>query len=180
MAGSVMWYGWIDTQAQSDIEWIGLRYPHILLDRKYAYISCIDSTRDMTSLPLLLASLRRRNRNVETGSRGLWLDASTVLDLATADRTVFNGFDEVWLFDAKAQVQLPEGMSITSECPITEYPDEAIAAVSRWMELSGCVLGIGDGAGLNYITTDKSIQLAFMEIKEHGFGEYEAESHRGM
>ena len=71
----------------------------------------------------------------------------TLLD----DPDLFAGFDELW---------------IPSQLPVANPPDEAFlvaprelngevpVGVLRWVQDSGCRLGVGDGEGLNYVADD--------------------------
>jgi hypothetical protein len=70
-------------------------------------------------------------------------------------------FDEVWLFDEDPIEPKPERASIVApydfgeEVPTTEVAD--------WMWRSGCIVGLGDGISLNYVTVDEGIARQLSE-----------------
>jgi hypothetical protein len=45
--------------------------------------------------------------------------------------------------------------------------DEFPAGLDSWMTNSGCVLGLGDGIGLNYVTTSIEIASAIENLACH-------------
>jgi hypothetical protein len=63
-------------------------------------------------------------------------------------------FDEVWLFREAPMGPKPEVVSIVAPYNLSEgVPTE----VADWMWRSGCVVGLGGGDGLNYVTVDESV-----------------------
>jgi hypothetical protein len=54
----------------------------------------------------------------------------------------------------------PEGVRIVAPCDLGEgVPNE----VADWMWRSGCVVGLGDGEGLNYVTFDEGVARQLSE-----------------
>ena len=45
-------------------------------------------------------------------------------------------------------------------------PDRRLPGIERWSHRSRCLLGVGDGDGLNYVTTDPRIEAL---VAEAGF-----------
>jgi len=71
------------------------------------------------------------------------------------DLRLFAGFDEVWCFNEPPLVPKPSDVSIVPPAA----PELLNAELLRsWFEEARCVLGLGDGAGLNYVTLD--VELA--------------------
>jgi hypothetical protein len=68
---------------------------------------------------------------------------------------LFTGFDEIWCFGEKPELSKPRDVWLVAPRNI-ERGDLPSGLVS-WMDRSRCVLGVGDGIGLNYATPDRSI-----------------------
>ena len=139
------------------------RVPALLSQFPFALITCIDSSRD-------LRELRSGNEIVTSFGGSSFLEGA----LATTGDTllalieqcnVFNGFDEVWLFPNAPSKSIPAGIWITAPLEITK---EMPSGLPEWMNQSGCSLGIGDGIGLNYITSDLSVADV---LEQRDFGE---------
>jgi hypothetical protein len=87
----------------------------------------------------------------------------TAIDLATNPK-IFPGFDELWILEREPAERPPkDGGNITSEMPITEDADDNLLTMHAWMVAQGAVLGLGDGCGLNYLTTDWSVAAEVLE-----------------
>jgi len=65
------------------------------------------------------------------------------------DGGVFFHFDEVWLCDRPPAQAPPAPASIV--CPVRLDEEALPRAVAEWMHASGCLAGLGDGDGLNYV-----------------------------
>jgi hypothetical protein len=70
---------------------------------------------------------------------------------------IFTGFDELWFFNAEPVITKPHDVTIVCPPEILEQSIDDMNDIADWMEKSGCVLGLGDGTGLNYVTTDLKI-----------------------
>jgi hypothetical protein len=67
----------------------------------------------------------------------------------------------VWLSGEAPLGPKPEGVSIVAPRNLSdEVPNE----VAEWMYRSGCVVGLGDGEGLNYVTIDEDVAR---QLSEH-------------
>ncbi|MBU0705559.1 MAG: hypothetical protein KKC18_17070 [Chloroflexi bacterium] len=90
---------------------------------------------------------------------GFVLDGAGLLRIHEEDAEFFTGFDEVWLWHERIQPRQPPPIAITSEAALapprgpTLYTDEELGRLRAWMLTSRCSLGLGDGCGLNYITS---------------------------
>jgi len=68
--------------------------------------------------------------------------------------SLFNGFDEIYCFLEKPRALSPRKAFLTG--PI-EIENKIPKDLERWMLNNNCLLGLGDGIGLNYITTERAI-----------------------
>lgn len=67
---------------------------------------------------------------------------------------LFSGFDELWCYKQDVSSPKPRETHLVSPLKITtDIPD----SVKNWMRRSQCILGLGDGIGLNYVTGDFGI-----------------------
>jgi hypothetical protein len=94
----------------------------------------------------------------EVGSGILLSGRQTVL-LARKYR-LFTHFDEVWLFDEAPIEPKPERASLVAPYDLSE---EVPTEVADWMWRSGCIAGLGDGVGLNYVTVDERVARLLSE-----------------
>jgi hypothetical protein len=68
---------------------------------------------------------------------------------------LFSHFDEIWLFEDHPDVDKPKEVSIVSPLELNKtIPSKELL---DWFSASGCLLGLGDGMGMNYITTSEEI-----------------------
>jgi hypothetical protein len=114
-------------------------------------IRCIDS--DCAS-PQILEVLHRfgieayhKANSIFTSGEQLYL---------AAQKRLFSGFDELWLWHQEPRKwQFPPEMGLTSDgINLNEgLPND----VENALRQLGCVLALGDGCGLNYVTTDRSL-----------------------
>lgn len=68
----------------------------------------------------------------------------------------FDGFDELWCFDADPTVVRSAEVRIASDghFPVSGPLPPTVAL---YMRASGCRLGLGDGCGLTYVTPDPAV-----------------------
>lgn len=129
-------------------------------DASYVLITTIDSSPNVASLPSVLPPLR------SSGAFHAVVNGDVVVDLDTAqelmyERGLFAGFDELWLCAQVPGSSKPEGLRTTSDKPLRgELPVEA----ADWMSKSGCRVGLGDGDGLNLVTSDDRVSAAIMRL----------------
>ena len=99
-----------------------------------------------------------RSKERHFGS-GVLLSGQQTVSLAR-EYLLFTHFDEVWLFREAPMEPKPEGVSIVAPYNLSEVvPSE----VADWMWRSGCVVGLGDGEGLNYVTVDEGVARQLSE-----------------
>lgn len=152
--GSV-YVGWVDTAIgvlMADKPGLFARFP-------WALVTCVDSSTDVSTLPSVGRALDARHVRKQSIDGSLLLSGRQLVEVATAFNLIngfdlFNGFDEVWLFyHLREQAPLPD-VSITGPVVITEQIPDGLL---DWMNVSGCVLGLGDGIGLNYVTIEPGL-----------------------
>ena len=73
------------------------------------------------------------------------------------------GFDEIWLFDAAPKTVPPLGCSLCEPVRLDEH--EPSDEIISWMHQSGCLVGLGDGYGTNFIASDAAIAAALHLVK---------------
>lgn len=133
--------------------------PEFIESFPFALITSLDS-----SPPTSLTNVRRALRDHvdefwEVGSGVLLSGQQTIL--LAREYPLFTHFDEMWLFrEAPTMGPKPEGVRIVAPCHLGEgVPTE----VADWMWRSGCVVGMGDGEGLNYVTVDEGLARQLSE-----------------
>jgi len=115
----------------------------------YVVLSCLDSARSVASLPSIQSFAASRGLSRDVLGEDLLLDGPRFQLLAT-DENFLTGFDEVWFCQQRPYVESPRGFVLTSDRPIQGSPPQAVRA---WMTDADCELALGDGDGLNYITS---------------------------
>lgn len=141
---SGLWYG---NEPTSIAEILG-RYYDLLPPFRAALIRSLDSTRDPSGI---LEVLRRHGSEALLGSGSVVLSPDQ-LRKATANG-VFVGFDEIWFSKASQFERIPPlEVFLTSDgLNMDEGLPEGMNAL---MEDLDCILAMGDGCGLNLITSD--------------------------
>lgn len=125
-------------------------------DIKYALVSMIDSTPGVGSLPSLVLLLETLGAFYKRVDGDVVVDMPTLLALVE-EHEFLAGFDEIWLFAGIPESSKPESLRITSDRPLSGEPP---AALAQWMIASGCLVGLGDGDGLNVVTFDRALTVA--------------------
>ena len=127
--------------------------PEFMESFPFALITSLDS-----SPPTSLTNVRRAlaehvdEEFREVGSGVLLSGQQTVL--LARKYLLFTHFDEVWLFREAPMEPKPEGVRIVAPYNLSE---EVPTEVANWMRRSGCIIGLGDGDGLNYVTVDERV-----------------------
>jgi hypothetical protein len=113
-------------------------------------VTALDSDRDLRNAVRLKERLSDAAVVPTPLGSGLVFAATDVSQLVS-HRGYFVGFDELWVFPNAPSVPLPTNVVLTSEEPVAIDDD-----LARWM-CAGCLVGLGDGDGLNFVTTDPRI-----------------------
>jgi len=127
----------------------------------YILVVTIDSSHILTELPVI-------QKAIEKGFDITFFDSKIILTNEeireiNKDFALFNGFDEIYCFLEKPRVLLPRNVFLTGPIEIeNRIPDD----LEQWMLNNNCVLGLGDGIGLNYITTEKALAEIFESSNE--------------
>jgi len=127
--------GWLDTSIHDFLEIL------LLSDVKYALITCLDSDPNPASLLNKSPELKPLVKSAEVLGNGILLPTKLLLE----SNRIFFGFDEVWFFLTKKPKLTPK-RSIVGPGEI-----RYIGEVEKWMMKNNCILGLGDGTGMNFI-----------------------------
>jgi hypothetical protein len=115
-------------------------------------ITSIDSIEDVANLESLLGFLDERNHEHASLGPDLLIDRRALADILREDN-YFSGFDEIWLFADPPAVPKPEQIHLTIRAPT----EESFAAIAEWMTATNCVVGLGDGTALCYVTNEAEV-----------------------
>jgi len=120
----------------------------------WCYISCVDSTPDVYSSPMLHEFMDRAADAGDAERVGQGVAVRGALLRSMLAGHFFNGFDEVWLCHDLPQTPKPEEVILTSERPAYR---QGLARVQPWLQANRCLVGLGDGDGLNFVTLEPSV-----------------------
>lgn len=124
----------------------------------YVLIACLDSNRTPARSSFLME--RARSHDPEAlDHEGRIVMRAGALQPFVDDEQACAGFDEVWAFADRPHVVEPQRVGLTSETPI-EPSDE----LEAWFAETGCLLGIGDGYGVNYATPSRALAEALERV----------------
>jgi hypothetical protein len=147
-----MYYGWLEDAiwALAKDKCEGLRrFP-------YCLITCVDSNPDVK----FMDGIFTRETSCSVYGNGLLVRDAQIVEIGER-YNLFNPFDEMWLFENPPTQEKPDTFSIVA--PLDLNKDPLPQGLLEWFNASGCVLGLGDGIGLNYVTANKSIFDALLE-----------------
>jgi len=154
--------GWLQDSIWdlADSQW------RFLQELPYALVTCIDSIEDLT-----ITTTARKIVEAEGDCRflgvSLLVGNARIVDVAKRHK-LFSHFDEVWLCRNPPADGKPAGTSIVSPTDLSfETPPRELL---EWFSASDCVLGLGDGIGMNYVTTSEEIVLS-LENRQREFME---------
>ncbi len=135
--------GWIDSSVH-----LFLSHSREHLSRfRYALITCLDSNTDIGAIIDKSIHLKSLAEVGDIVGKSMRITTAQLLEAGRNDR-VFHGFDEVWFSHTRFFSPKPRSAWLTGPSEMNDHlPDELV----QWMHDSQCMLGIGDGTGLNYI-----------------------------
>ncbi len=149
-----IWIGHLDSSISSLI----MNLSNLISQFSFTLITSIDSTKNLHKLNTV-------NKIVNDLSicsffnEGLLISGNKIQNIMK-QYNLLNGFDELWFFHSKPLINYSSELWITGPRDITiELP----RSLPKWMKNSGCILGLGDGIGLNYITTNQDIAIELDE-----------------
>lgn len=120
----------------------------------WCLLTCIDSSHEVRSR-IQAGRIAGWEGDCSFLGEALVVGEGKILELARAYKC-FNGFDEIWLYENRPTMEKPKGISLIPP-PIDLTAVAPSRELLEWVEASGCVLGLGDGIGMNYITPSKDI-----------------------
>ena len=154
-----IWMGYVETHYFDEFKGLAMKQSDFLSQFPYALITRVDGG----GMPWLHSAFHIYTESIKNPVTGKLVDSGILLSgemfsILAKSSDFLSGFDEVWLSYSEPIASLPAGLDFTSGFPITDMRNpNQIASVIQWMNASGCVLGFGDGVGLNYATTDENI-----------------------
>jgi hypothetical protein len=157
-----MHFGWLQDSIWHlvDSDWC------ILQEFPYVLVTCIDSTKDVKST-VTARKIAESEVSCSFLGTSLVVGNARIIDVA-ARCNLFSHFDEIWLFQERPVVGKPPGTSIVAPVDLnTETPPKDLL---DWFIASNCVLGLGDGIGMNYITGSRNI-LDALNARQRQFTE---------
>ena len=131
---------WIDTTIHDFL--MGVDQP--TSNMRYALITCLDSSTNVRAIADREGYLK--NLKGKIVGNGLLVKAEQLIKLERKHRLFF-GFDEIWFFPSPNIDEKPGGWIITGPDPINS---NELDKYGGWMRSNHCVLGLGDGVGMNF------------------------------
>ena len=144
--------GWLDASIADFLKLLPPSAPSL----DYALITCIDSNPDPRSMLETSPELHVLSADARPCGSGLLVPGKLLLDPEVCSRLFF-GFDEVWFFPDDNIAPKPPAAWLTGPARVDQ---SALDRLGQWLSTNSCALGLGDGAGLNFI------------VKAHGLVKY--------
>ena len=152
-----MYYGWIEDR----IWYLEKSNWYVFYELPWCLVTCIDSSRNIKNLIPTKKIIADGEESCSLLGDGLVVGNKRIIDVVRK-YNLFNGFDEIWLYKNRPTIEKPEEVSIVSTLDLSK--DKPSKKLLDWFEESDCVLGLGDGIGMNYITTSKEIERSLIEF----------------
>jgi hypothetical protein len=128
----------------------------------WSLITSLDSLRDLSDVFRRPAFKTVADEAVVVGTAVLVSSAGLI---RIAKGGFLTGFDEVWLLSR------PPGSAPPHDATIVGPADAAngdLTATIAWMRSEACGLALGDGIGLNYVTTSQSTAFELERLMSRG------------
>ena len=155
---SDMWVGHIDASIANlvtDIPDLITRFPFVL-------ITCIDSSRELRKLKTT-KKIVEKYPGCQFVNNNLLMSGTLFTEISHSQH-LLNGFDEIWLsFVLPVEAVPGEFWMVSPRNIVNDIPP----GLAEWMKRTGCIIGMGDGTGLNYVTEE----VAISELLEGMYGE---------
>jgi len=153
-------FGWLLSDTAWEVSWLAQQFPDLVRGFPSALITCHDSNR-YSWLHSVYYAYRAERPGDESKftftENGVLISGSDAYDMFMQS-DFFGISDEIWFSNDEIVDTLRSEVSLTSEAKITDPNDEkGRACIVEWMVRSNCVLGVGDGYGINYATTSEDI-----------------------
>jgi hypothetical protein len=150
--------GWLELSIRELVQC----HKSLIVGFQYALVTYLDSSSEVFTLPAVQKVIGESGIAFEQYGSGLLVSGAALITLVET-RGLFAGFDEVWFFRQYPGELKPREVVITAPLVISK---ELPSGLVEWMRRSGCVLGLGDGIGLNYITVDGLVADALSQLFE--------------
>ncbi|MCX6379601.1 MAG: hypothetical protein NT023_09015 [Armatimonadetes bacterium] len=141
---------------------------HLFLRYGFVVIVCVDSDDEPAEYRDVEECFLKAGCVVEKlEGRFIIPNGETTLDTIIE---TFTGFDEIWFYDKKPSAHLGRSHLATGRVITdTEDPFHEMMVQSLCSEMlaSGARVGLGDGVGLNYASTDSLVSAAFEQRPDH-------------
>jgi hypothetical protein len=147
--------GWIDTSIHDFLAEIDDPSSSMA----YALVTCLDSSFQVASLADANRPLQALKNQGRVVGQGVLLTTRRLLALERHERLFF-GFDEVWFFSHAEIGPKPKNVVITGPNRILS---PLMASLKEWMDVNGCSLGLGDGAGMNFCARLRGVARRLVE-----------------
>lgn len=117
----------------------------------FILITSIDSDVELRN-GMVLDQIRALDSTAQVFGEGMIVSGAS---LRRTDQvaTLFTGFDEIWCFHAMPDKPKPQNLSIVG--PHDVRSDNIPPEHLKWLDVTGCIAGLGDGIGLNVVTSDR-------------------------
>jgi hypothetical protein len=145
-----MFYGWVEDKIWS----LAKSNWQIFTELPWCLVTCIDSSPNVTFM-MKAEGIHKWEGFCSFLGKGLIVSDGKILNVAK-EYNLFNGFDEIWLFRNCPTVEKPDEVSIVPPPPDLSR-DAPPKELLEWFNASGCIVGLGDGVGMNYMTTSREI-----------------------
>lgn len=141
--------GWLD----ASIGTVFAEREEMIRPFAWLLITSLDSTNDLTRVPVA-GDVVRRHPTAHFLGGGLAIQRRDLQSILS-DQRLFFGFDEVWFFESEPMERKPDDVAIVA--PLDFRTSKPTPGLERWMTESACRLGLGDGVGMNYVTSDENV-----------------------
>ncbi len=120
----------------------------------FVLLAVLDSSTRVGELPSVKRALASQGIVARGDARALLITGNEFVRLARPEERLLNGFDEVWLAES-ANVRHLRPVRITGDVDLGTH--EVPSALFESMAGCDCFLGLGDGLGMNYVSTRRSL-----------------------
>jgi len=138
--------GWVPDHSVADVL---ATHQRLLQQTPFVLITSLDSEEHISRLKMLASVMLELD--IRPISESPFVLRGTDLERLMREYSLFSGFDELWLCKTQPRTIPPTDASIVAPEQLTSVPP---ISVQHWMTEWECILGLGDGIGLNFITTD--------------------------
>jgi hypothetical protein len=132
-----------------------LDHADVLTSLPFVMIAVVDSDTDVSAMEWT-RTWSQTDSPWSLSDDPLVVSGATLCQLAL-ELELFTGFDEIWVPSSFSTARPPRDASLTAPVQLTDPPPRSLR---DWFLLSGWRLGIGDGFGLNFVSSDRELSRA--------------------